>query len=78
MYFRATNQRSYVQGSMLIGYLDHLFRQRDPSNTMLACLRDLAQERKHQKFSTDDIQKALERCYGGSLDGLFERYVYGR
>ena len=29
-------------------------------------------------IAPDDIQQALERCYGGSLDGLFERYVYGR
>ena len=77
-YFRATNQSSYGQGSELIGYLDHLFRQRDPGNTMLLCLRNMAQERKHQKFSTDDIQEALERCYGGSLETLFDRHVYGR
>lgn len=77
-WFRATNQSSYSQGSDLIGHLDHLFRQRDPDNTMLACLREMAQERKHEKLSTGAVQEALEACYGDSLQALFDRHVYAR
>ena len=77
-YFRATHQSSYGQGAQLIGHLDHLFRQRDASNTMLVCLREMVQQRKHQKLTTDEIQADIETCYGAPLTRFFDRYVYGR
>ena len=76
-YFRPTHQSSYGQGSEVLAHLDYLMRQNNDGSTLLTCLRHMAQEQAPEKLTTADIQERLEVCYGGSLQSLFDRHVYG-
>ncbi len=76
-YFRATHQSSYDQGSEVMAHLDYLLQQKHDGSSLLACLRHMAQDLAPEKLTTAGIQERLEACYGGSLQLLFDRHVYG-
>ena len=76
-YFRATHQSSYEQGSDVMAHLHYLLQQKNDGSTLLRCLRHMVQAQAPEKLTTVDIQERLEACYGGSLQSLFDRHVYG-
>ena len=73
---RLTSTDAYSVGRDLIAYLHTLFQNKNiPFGDFV---RDYAQENKFKTVTTQSFQADMEKSFNGSLQPLFDNYVYGR
>ncbi len=74
-YSRITDGGAYTVGLEFVAHLDYILRDRGGLKPFLATYAD---KKRHQSVTAGEFQALVEDYYGGSLQQLFETYVYSR
>ena len=73
-YMRETDQDAYTKGAKFMGYMDKLFTDKGGFKKFL---RDLFERRVHTTILTPEFQHDIELFFNQTLNGEFNKYIYG-